>query len=588
VFQQTMTTPNETQPVGGEEPRRPTHSLPRYSEPTPETHRKFSRETEAELALKHTTFTPGTRWLLIALFLLTIASVPAIQLAAELRSPRTAGGLATFNIYKAYPAWVKIRAARSAADIWRLLPRGTDLKAAEKQLETESVVSAWLLPRVQSVLTGKLDAGNEQVYLGRDAWLFYRPDVDYITGPPFLDPSQIRHRTHVDRVQPDPIRAIVDFRNQLTARGIDLIVMPVPTKPGIDADKFSARAEETAPLQNASFLEFKARLESAGVLVFDPGPLLIQRKAALGGAALYLETDTHWRPETMELVAHTLANSMRFEGESQPLTMNIDREIEGTGDVARMLRLPPNEQPDRPQRVTIHQVTDRGAPWRPTKNAEVLVLGDSFANMFSLSALGWGESAGLVEHLSFWSGPQPLDCILRNSDGAFATREILSRELARGRDRLAGKKLVIWEFAARELAFGDWKMLEMKVGQPVPARFFVPKTGKEVVVNGTVEAISTVPRPGTVPYADHILALHLTDLALDDGAANEGLESLVYLESMHDNVQTAAAHLRPGDRVKLRLRAWTDVSDRYDKINRSEIDDPSVQLEEPCWGEVVK
>jgi hypothetical protein len=58
------------------------------------------------------------------------------------------------------------------------------------------------------------------------------------------------------------------------------------------------------------------------------------------------------------------------------------------------------------------------------------------------------------------------------------------------------------------------------------------------------------------------------------------------MESMHDNVLTAAGRLRPGDRVKLRLRAWTEVSDRFEKINRSEIDDPSVQLEEPCWGEL--
>ena len=44
--------------------------------------------------------------------------------------------------------------------------------------------------------------------------------------------------------------------------------------------------------------------------------------------------------------------------------------------------------------------------------------------------------------------------------------------------------------------------------------------------------------------------------------------------------------VRPGDRVTLRLRPWTDVSDQYEKINRSEIDDPAVQLEEPCWGEL--
>jgi alginate O-acetyltransferase complex protein AlgJ len=142
----------------------------------------------------------------------------------------------------------------------------------------------------------------------------------------------------------------------------------------------------------------------------------------------------------------------------------------------------------------------------------------------------------------------------------------------------------VWEFAARELSFGNWKMIEMKLGQPAPAKFFVPKSGEEVVVNGTIEAISAVPRPGTVPYKDHVLAVHLTDVATEGHAASEGLESLVYLESMRDNVLTPAARFRPGDRVTLRLRSWADVSDKYEKINRSEIDDPAVQLEEPCWG----
>ena len=117
-------------------------------------------------------------------------------------------------------------------------------------------------------------------------------------------------------------------------------------------------------------------------------------------------------------------------------------------------------------------------------------------NIFSLEALGWGESAGFTEHLSRSLGGRPLDYILRNSDGAFATREILARELARGRDRLAGKKLVIWEFAARELAFGDWKLLEMKLGQPAPARFFSPPPGEPVEISGTVDAVSSVSAAG--------------------------------------------------------------------------------------------
>ncbi|MFN2621496.1 MAG: hypothetical protein ABR611_01510 [Chthoniobacterales bacterium] len=563
-------------PVGHDEPLKPTHSLPRYSEPTPETHRKVSREEEAELALKNSAFAGPSRIVLIVFFLLTILSVPTIQFAYELRTPRTEARLGTFNIYKAYPAWKKIRSARSPRDVWRLLPRGAELKAAEKELETESVVSEWLLPRVQLALV-KLGAGNEQVYLGRSGWLFYRPDVDYVTGPPFLEPKVMTHRAHAAAVQSDPVKAIIAFREQLASRGIDLIVLPVPMKPGVEARHLSSRAQPSRVLQNASFAEFKARLDQAGVRVFDPATSWPH-----GDISLYLETDTHWRPETMESTAENLAAFIKQPASSATAPQVAKRIISGVGDIARMLKLPQSQNVFPSETVTIHEVS----PWRASKDADILLLGDSFSNIYSLAALGWGESAGFAEQLSRALGGHPLDCILRNSDGAFAPREILSRELARGHDRLAGKKLVIWEFAARELAFGDWKRLEMRLGQPVPAKFFVPKAGETVTASGTVEAISTVPRPGSVPYKDHILALHMTDLRIEGREENPGSEAFVYAESMRDNVLMPIARLRPGDHVTLRLRPWSDVSDQYEKINRSEIDDPAVQLEEPCWGEL--
>jgi alginate O-acetyltransferase complex protein AlgJ len=57
---------------------------------------------------------------------------------------------------------------------------------------------------------------------------------------------------------------------------------------------------------------------------------------------------------------------------------------------------------------------------------------------------------------------------------------------------------------------------------------------------------------------------------------------------MRDNVWTPAARLRPGERITLRLRPWAEVAPQYEQINRSEIDDPELQLEEPVWGEYVK
>ena len=434
-----------------------------------------------------------------------------------------------------------------------------------------------------------LGAGNEQVYLGDDHWLFYRADVDHVIGPPFLDPVRMKHRLQASRVQPDPIQAIVDFCNQLAARGIDLVVLPVSVKPSVEGEMLAVsnanRAQAGGDLPNPSFNEFKARLERKKVRVFDPAPFLMERGR---NGPLYLETDTHWRPETMEFVAQRLADFLQLPATAgSTLPSIIEKEIVARGDIAAMLKLSKADKFFPPEKVTIRQVLAGNALWRPSKEADVLLLGDSFSNIFSFEAMGWGESAGFAEHLSV-ALRRPIDCILRNSDASFATREILSNELARGRDRLAGKKLVIWEFATRELSFGDWKLLDMKTGQAKPSHFFSPKTGEEVVVTGTVENISPVPRPGTVPYKDHIVALHLIDIADPARAAGEELQAVAYLWSMRNNVHTPAARLRPGDRVKMRLRPWADVSAQYEKFNRTELADPALQLEEPVWGELIK
>ena len=94
--------------------------------------------------------------------------------------------------------------------------------------------------------------------------------------------------------------------------------------------------------------------------------------------------------------------------------------------------------------------------WQPDPTAEILLLGDSFANIYSLEALGWGTAAGLTEQLSLRLG-RPLDALRQNDAGSYATRQLLAAQRQQGRDRLAGKRLVIYQFASRELAIGDWR-----------------------------------------------------------------------------------------------------------------------------------
>ena len=225
----------------------PKYSLPRYADPTPSAaHRKLPREEEADLALKNTKFTPGTRQTLIALFLLTILAVPVIQLVGEFRAAGSISRLPMISIFKSLP--------------W--LPHAEDLKRVERTLENESLVSQWLLPRVQYLLTVLLGAGNEQVYLGHDPWLFYRADVDHVIGPPFLDPVRMKHRLQTSRVQPDPIKAIVDFRNQLAARGIDLVVLPVSVKPSVEGEMLAVSNANRAQASGASTQSVFQRIQS--------------------------------------------------------------------------------------------------------------------------------------------------------------------------------------------------------------------------------------------------------------------------------------------------------------------------------------
>ena len=70
--------------------------------------------------------------------------------------------------------------------------------------------------------------------------------------------------------------------------------------------------------------------------------------------------------------------------------------------------------------------------------------------------MGWGREAGFAEALSQAVG-HSVDRIARNADGAIASRRALQEDIG----RLEGKKVVVWQFAARELSFGDRKVLEM-------------------------------------------------------------------------------------------------------------------------------
>ena len=222
----------------------------------------------------------------------------------------------------------------------------------------------------------------------------------------------------------------------------------------------SARARPA----NRSVIEAVA---AAGVEIVDPAASLYRRASA--GAPTYLTADTHWRPEGADAVARDVAVALRARGElpvgDPGLLVEDPQTIDGLGDTAVLLDLPRRFARSLHQQIeTRRVVAPDGAPWRPTRGAPVLLLGDSFSAVFSLPDLGWGSGAGLAERLSFHLG-LPVDRIVRNAGGASATREALVDELTREPGRLDGVRVVVWEFAARELSQGAWRPVEL----PAPA-----------------------------------------------------------------------------------------------------------------------
>lgn len=439
---------------------------------------QLSREEQAIGDIGRTDVRPGVAAFLTVVFIAAISIAPAIQNIVEFRQyqrgERTTRLPPCDEIVLRVPEAVAVYRESSGNVFARVLKANRfllkEMNTYERTLEDSSWLTAAVLPRSQQVLSGRLGVGNEKAYVGREGWLFYRPDVDYATGRGFLEPRQMRKRAAsrgewANPLQPDPVQAIVTFHQQLEKRGIRLVLLPTPLKPSVHPDKLSAAyPDRLRPVQNISYGEFLRQMRRNGVLVFDPSGWLAG-SGNPASPARYLATDTHWRPETVDEVAAALADRIAGAG-VLPLkeSANYARkktEVESLGDIATMLRLPDDQRLFPAETVEILQVLNPDlTPWEPDPSSDVLVLGDSFSNIYSLESLGWGRGAGLAEQLSFHL-QRPVDRIVRNDEGAFATRETLARDLAEGRDRLAGKKVVIWQFAMRELSQGDWKLIPM-------------------------------------------------------------------------------------------------------------------------------
>ncbi len=500
--------------------------------------------------LGQTQVSKGIAAVLLALFVLTIALVPLLQ----------------FGLQSGQQGWPQL------GSLLTQVPTEESLRSYEDRLEDESVVGLAVLPPLQDLLL-RVGVGNEQAYKGRDGFLFYRPAVDYLIGPAFA----------IDA----PVQGIVDFQQQLAERQIQLVLLPTPGKAQLYPHMLAEGVEgSTAVLQNPSYAKLVARLSAAGLRIFDPSETLRQFRDSQGLA--YLPTDTHWSPAAMAAVAQDLARYLQSEfsfSELPAWDSSLEpQELGAPGDLTAMLRLPDDQTQYPHEQLQLMQLQARAveAP------ADVLLLGDSFSNVYSQAGMGMGQAAGLVEHLSHQL-QRPLDRLVINAGGAHATRMALQQAMARGEDRLAGKKVLVWQFAMRELSHGKWQVITLpKVQASVPQA----SIDGPLRIRGRIQAQAPAPRPGV--YRDCIVAMHLTGVQTEavqvEAVQGEPVEfpadqALVYLWGMRDNKLKPVANWVVGQEVSLQVRAWKLMAADLDSFQRKDLDDEQLFMLPPYWGE---
>ena len=214
-----------------------------------------TREEQAKLEIGHTEIRPSVKWTLCVVALFTLFTVPSVQTYRDIRQ-HTEGRRENpwprcCEIFTALPRAAAACSAHNGGGISRMIQGNSVLLQAidkyEQDLKAESFLTQFILPPTQEMLA-YAGSGNEKGYVGRERWLFYRPGIDYCTGPGFLDPRQMARRAESGRewrldTQPDPRTAILQFHRQLAERNIRLVLMPTPDKATIHPEKYSSRYE---------------------------------------------------------------------------------------------------------------------------------------------------------------------------------------------------------------------------------------------------------------------------------------------------------------------------------------------------------
>lgn len=292
---------------------------------------------------------------------------------------------------------------------------------------------------------------------GLDGWLFHEDEAAYLL---------------VDRIaarpadgSADPLAEVLRFRDQLRRSGRELIVVPVPAKLAIYPEELlDLRVEPAGARIDRAAAAFFELLRARDVRVVDLTPAFLAARRP-DPDPLYPRANSHWSSRGALLAARVVADEVRAVLEAaapRPLPALAEAWSDEEGDLGRRSSLATGEARVPPDRVLLRQVPAAAAlaPVPDDGRGPVLLLGDS--NLLFLTNRRSGFPHLLGRELGF-ATPQ----IAVNAGGPTGARQ----KLARLPHRLAGKRVVVWVFASRQLAAGPaWKPVELPPLPPLPVQ----------------------------------------------------------------------------------------------------------------------
>lgn len=292
------------------------------------------------------------------------------------------------------------------------------------------------------------DAGAFQ---GMDSWLFLRSELSFCSSDQFWNEED----------ETNPLPVIVDFAEQLRERGVELWLLPVPAKAAVYPEQLdsSLNIGEQERL-DALMVRWIEVLRGAGVEVIDLMEPFLAQKAS-SERALYCRTDSHWSGNACEITASLLAVELRkllqLEWNDAGEYSAEKRDIEIRGDLAGMI----DGDVIPAEAINLRFVSKSGVPPEEDRSSPVLLMGDSHVLVFHSGGDMHAVGAGLADQLAFELG-MGIDLLGVRGSGATPARISLMRRMRSDQDYLAGKRVVIWCFSAREFTEADgWRMVPL-------------------------------------------------------------------------------------------------------------------------------